>query len=144
MEHVLSDIMGVTMEKIKEMVDVDTIVGKPITAADGSTIIPISKVSFGFASGGTDFSAKSQGDVRFGGGSGSAITINPVAFLVVAGGNVKLLPVAAPSSTSVDRIIDSVPELIEKITGMIKDRKGKKDKQDSGTEAKNDDDPIEF
>ena len=89
-EHPINGLMGVTMEKIKEMVDVDTIIGKPIIAADGTTIIPVSKVSFGFASGGSDLPSKNQSEL-FGGAGGAGISIQPLAFLVVANGDVKLI-----------------------------------------------------
>ena len=106
-EHPLSDLMSATMEKIRTMVDVNTIVGQPILAGE-VTIIPVSKVSFGFASGGSDFATKNQkpdADNSFGGGSGAGVNINPIAFLVVRGDTVKLLPVAPPPDGAVDRVI---------------------------------------
>ena len=120
-EHPLSDLMSATMEKIRTMVDVNTIVGQPILAGE-VTIIPVSKVSFGFASGGSDFATKNQkpdADNSFGGGSGAGVNINPIAFLVVRGDTVKLLPVAPPPDGAVDRVVDMVPELVDKVTGFI-------------------------
>ena len=101
-DHALNDVMATTMEKIKSMLDVNTIVGTPIQTPEGITLIPISKVSFGFASGGSDFGAKAGSqDVLFGGGTGAGANISPVAFLVVKGDSVRLLPVApAPGSTA--------------------------------------------
>ncbi len=98
-KHQIGEIMGVTMDKIKEMIDVNTIVGEPIRTPDGITIIPVSKVSVGFASGGSDFVSKNQtgGKNPFGGGSGAGVNIAPVAFLVVNKDRVRLLPVGAPS-----------------------------------------------
>ena len=89
--HQIHDLMGVTMEKIRDMVDVQTIIGDPIVAAPGITIIPISKVSYGFASGGSDLPAKNNPKDLFGGGAGAGVSIQPVGFLVVQDGDVKLL-----------------------------------------------------
>ena len=92
--HPIDGMLGTTMEKIKEMVDVDSVIGKPITTPDGTTVIPISKVSYGFASGGSDFPAKSQpAKDFFGGGAGAGITITPIAFLSICNGDVKLIQV---------------------------------------------------
>jgi len=124
--------MSATMEKIRTMVDVNTIVGQPILAGE-VTIIPVSKVSFGFASGGSDFATKNQkpdADNSFGGGSGAGVNINPIAFLVVRGDTVKLLPVAPPPDGAVDRVVDMVPELVDKVTGFIEKQQEKKDNAD--------------
>lgn len=121
-KHPVGDLMETTMQKIREMVDVNTIVGSPIVTADGITLIPVSKVSFGFASGGSDFQTKHQQPSQsnaFGGGSGAGVTIAPVAFLVVKDGSIKLLNVAPPASTTVDRIIEIVPEVIDKINELM-------------------------
>ena len=131
-EHPLSDLMSATMEKIRTMVDVNTIVGQPILAGE-VTIIPVSKVSFGFASGGSDFATKNQkpdADNSFGGGSGAGVNINPIAFLVVRGDTVKLLPVAPPPDGAVDRVVDMVPELVDTVTGFIEKQQEKKDNAD--------------
>ena len=127
-EHVLGDIMSVTMEKLRNMVDVNTIVGTPISTQDGITLIPISKVSFGFASGGSDFSGKKQeAPVMFGGGSGAGVSIVPIAFLVVSEGNVKLLPMATAPNTTVDRLVEMVPDVIDKISDYAKKDKSTKE-----------------
>jgi sporulation protein YtfJ len=121
-KHPIGDLMETTMQKIREMVDVNTIVGSPIVTADGITLIPVSKVSFGFASGGSDFQTKHQQPSQnnaFGGGSGAGVNIVPVAFLVVKGGNIKLLNIAPPASTTVDRIIELVPEVIDKVSDLM-------------------------
>lgn len=126
MEHHLSDMMGTTMSRIKEMIDVNTIVGTPINTPDGTTIIPVSKVSFGFASGGSDFQTKNQTtDANFGGGGGAGVTITPISFLVVNNGNVRLIPVSVPANNSVDRIIEQLPELIEKLKEMLPKKEDK-------------------
>jgi sporulation protein YtfJ len=125
MEKPIVDMMSVTLQKIKEMVDVNTIIGQAITAPDGTTIIPVSKLCFGFASGGSDFGGSSAGsDPNFGGGSGAGINIIPVAFLVVTNGNVKLLPVSPPAGNTVDRVVEMVPAVVDKITEVFgKDKK---------------------
>lgn len=121
----LNDIMATTMDKIKDIIDVNTIVGTPITTPDGLLLIPISKVSFGFASGGADSSTgkSDQNSVNFGGGSGAGASIVPVAFLMVNGETVKMIPVAAPANTTVDRAIELVPQVIDRVDDMIKKRK---------------------
>lgn len=126
-EHPLIDLMAETMEKIHTMVDVNTIVGTPIQAGE-VTIIPVSRVSFGFGAGGGDFAgkdAKPDADKNFGGGSGAGVGINPVAFLIVRGDSVKLMPVVPPDG-AVDRVVDMVPELVDKITAFINEQQEKK------------------
>ena len=128
-KHPICDLMETTMQKIREMVDVNTIVGKPIDTADNITLIPVSKISFGFASGGSDFQTKQPGQKNpFGGGAGAGVKIDPVAFLVVKDGHIKMLSFAPPASTRVDRIIDAAPELVDKVSEMI--QKNKKEKAD--------------
>ncbi|MBR4965356.1 MAG: GerW family sporulation protein [Lachnospiraceae bacterium] len=124
-EHALNDVMRTTMEKLRSMVDVNTIIGDQITTPDGTTIIPVSKVSFGFASGGSDFDSKKEG-VNFGGGSGAGVSINPEAFLVVKDGNVRLVPMVAAPNTTVDRLVELVPEVMDRVDGYIKRSKKKK------------------
>lgn len=114
----INQVMQDTMAKIKEMVDVNTIVGNPITTPDGVTLIPVSKVTFGFAAGGSDGKSKETQPVRFGAGSGAGVTISPVAFIVLSGGNARLLYVDPPANTTVDRIIDLAPQLVDKFKEM--------------------------
>ena len=109
----LCDLMHSTMEKIHEMVDTNTIVGQPITTPDGVTLIPISKVSFGFGSGGGDYGKVQPKD--FGGGAGAGVKIDPVAFLVIKEGTTRVLPVAVPASTTLDRVVEMVPDLMDKV-----------------------------
>lgn len=119
--HPIGSLMETTMQKIREMVDVNTIIGQPIMAGDGLTLIPISKVSFGFASGGTDIQTKQQSQqLGFGGGSGAGVKVVPVAFVVVKDENVKILTVSSQGSTAVDKIVEAVPELIDKVSGLFK------------------------
>lgn len=132
-EHPIEGMMDTTLEKIKQMVDVDSVIGNPITAPDGTLIIPISKVNYGFASGGSDLPVKIPEKEFFGGGTGAGITITPVAFLVVTNGDVRLLRIDPGSNSSVDRIIDQAPELISRISGMVSGKK--KAKQSKAAEA---------
>lgn len=128
-DHPINELLSSTMEKIKEMVDVNTIIGQPIETSDGTTLIPISKVSFGFASGGSDFNKKNDpvsAPKCFGGGGGAGVTVNPVAFVVVSNGNTKILPVNNPAESSADRVIEMVPDVINKIADFIDKTKEKK------------------
>lgn len=120
-EHPIRGLMQTVMSSIKDMIDVDTIVGNPIETKDGTTIIPISKVGFGFASGGSDFGDEknaSAGNTFFGGGSGAGVSITPIAFLSVYQGSVKLISVA-PSTSAVDKLIDYVPDIVDKISSIV-------------------------
>lgn len=118
-EHPIQDLMNVTMDKIRQMVDSNTIVSKPITTEDGITILPVSKVSFGFASGGTDFDGKNPANKNlFGGGSGAGVNIQPVAFLVVKDGCVRTIQLS-DSSNTVDRALTMIPELVEKVSALL-------------------------
>lgn len=128
-KHQIGEIMGVTMDRIKEMIDVNTIVGEPIRTPEGITIIPVSKVSVGFASGGSDFVPKNQtaGKPPFGGGSGAGVNIAPVAFLVVNKDRVRLLPVAPPAAGVAERVVELVPELVDKVTEFVEKKKEEKD-----------------
>lgn len=118
--------MGTTMEKIREMVDSDTVIGDPITTPSGVVIIPVSKVSFGFASGGSDLPAKTDKEL-FGGAGGAGITIQPIAFIVVNGTDVKMMQLSMGAATS-NAIINMVPDVVDKVTGLFnKDKKAETD-----------------
>ncbi len=129
-ENPIEGIMGTVMQKIREMVDVNTVIGDPITSPDGTTIIPVSKVTFGFASGGSDFAAKNPENVLFGGGGGAGVTITPIAFLVVNNGDVKMLQIYK-NANSTDKVIAMVPELFDKITALFHNKKAKSDIEDT-------------
>ncbi len=129
-EHPIEGLMTTAMNSIKDMVDVNTIIGDPIETSNNIVIIPISKVSFGFASGGSEFKGETvdeytkkdkeeaiQYRLPFGGGSGAGVTINPIAFLVIQSNNVKLMPVN--HSSSIDKLLDYMPDLIEKTNNMM-------------------------
>ena len=113
--------MAVTMEKMREMVDANAIVGQPITTPDGVTLIPVSRMSFGFGSGGGDYNTKYTAgkDASFAGGSGAGVDIAPIAFLVVKDGFVRVLPVAVPPASTLDRVIDMAPDIMDKVDKFI-------------------------
>ena len=110
----LRDLMNSTMEKVHEMVDANNIVGTPITTPDGITLIPISRVSFGVGSGGGDYGGKAGKD-NFGGGGGAGVKIDPVAFLVIKDGSTRVMPVAVPPVSTVDRIVEMAPDFMDRI-----------------------------
>lgn len=120
-EHPIQGLMGVTIEKIREIVDTSTIIGDPIHVDAGTTIIPVSRVTFGFASGGSDVAPKSDKQM-FGGGTGAGVSVTPVAFLVISGGNVRTVQLIE-KVTAVDNAIAALPDLVEKIAAMIKKEK---------------------
>lgn len=137
-EHPIQGLMKTAMENLKEMVDVNTIVGDPVETPDGSTVIlPISKVGFGFVAGGTDYDGRNSSDkptserssdknLAFGGGSGGGVSITPIAFLVVNPSSVRLVPL--DSSTHLyDRILDLAPQVVDKIQEMMKQMKNRED-----------------
>lgn len=128
MSQKLPNMLDSTIAKIREMVDVNSVVGEPITTQDGVTIIPISKISVGFGGGGSDFVSKhvNHHENPFGGGVGAGVKVTPVAFLIVKDGSVRMLPVAMPASTTADRIVEQVPDLLEQIASFI-DSRTKKD-----------------
>ena len=124
MSDKVNNLMDVTMEKIKNMVDVNTVVGEPITTPDGTTVIPISRVSYGFASGGSDLPSKAQpAPGLFAGGSGAGITVVPIAFLSISHGNVRVLQIE-PYVGSVDRALEKLPDVVDKIAALIQKNKG--------------------
>ena len=121
-EHPINNLMSTVMENIKGMIDVNTIIGDPVETSNGTMIIPISKVGFGFAAGGSNIPSKVQGDTPFGGGSGAGVSISPVGFLVVTPEQIKMVPVSS-GSTPIDKLIDYIPLAIDKVNGMIKKNK---------------------
>ena len=120
-------LMGVSVEKIREMVDANTVIGTPIALGDGITIIPVSKVSYGFASGGSDLPTKSSSDL-FGGGAGAGINITPVAFLTIKDGEINLLPVVSKPDT-LDRLVSLVPDAVSKISDLKKKKNEDKNEE---------------
>ena len=127
MSQSLPNMLENTIAKIREMVDVNSVIGEPIVTADGITIIPVSKVSVGFGGGGSDYVSKNANKQEnpFGGGAGGGIKVTPVAFLIVKEGNVRMLPVATPANTTADRLVEQVPDVLDKIAAFIDSRTNK-------------------
>ena len=121
MEKSANGILRTTIEKVRDLVDVSTIIGEPINLPDGLTIIPVSKVTYGFASGGSDFPSKNNVEL-FGGAGGAGITINPVAFLVVKDGDVTIEHIVS-NDNAVERAVSLVPEMFDKVTNLAKKKK---------------------
>ena len=117
----LSDLMASSMDKIREMVDSNTIIGQPIVTADGVTLLPVTRLSFGFGCGGGDY-GKQAGASHFGGGSTAGVRVEPVAFLVVKDGTTRVMPVALPAMSTADRVIEMVPQAMDRVENYI-DRK---------------------
>jgi len=122
-EHPIQGMMDTTLERIREMVDASTVIGDPIVTGD-TTIIPVSKISYGFASGGSDFPTKQEKDC-FGGGGGAGVSVTPVAFLVISGAGVQLLHVDANRS-SMDKLVGMIPDFVDKVSGIVESTKRKK------------------
>lgn len=124
--HPINELMTNVMSNLKQMVDVNTIVGSPVETADGTTIIPVSKVGFGFAAGGSDFSAANPAaDSHFGGGSGAGVSIAPIGFLVVSKDQIRMIPVTSTNS-AVDKLVDYIPTAINKVNNLIEKHKDAK------------------
>ena len=123
MSQTLPNMLENTISKIREMVDVNSVIGTPITTPDGVTIIPVSKVSVGFGGGGSDFTSNKE---AFGGGAGGGVKVTPICFLIVKDGAVRMMPVAAPANTTADRIVEQVPDVLDKIASFIDSRMEKK------------------
>lgn len=128
MSHNLPNMLESTIEKIRQMVNANTVIGEPITTADGVTIIPVSKVSIGLGGGGSDFVSKNLNNHEnpFGGGVGAGVKVDPVAFLIIKEGSVRMLPIAAPANTTVDRLVEMIPDTLDKVTSFVDSRMEKK------------------
>ena len=124
-EKPVQELMASALEKMRDLVDSNTVIGSPIYTQDGTTILPISKVSFGFVSGGTDFASKTQKDL-FGGAASAGGSVTPVGFLVVKDGSVKLLQLAEGGAT-LDRLINMMPEVIDRVEGFVAKKTGNAD-----------------
>lgn len=117
--HPINEVLQTTMTKIKEMVDANTVVGQPIVTQDGVTLIPVSRLSFGFATGGSDFGKTQNVPKNFGGGAGAGVNVTPMAFLIIKDGSVRMLPVAPPAHDAAGRVVEMVPEMFDKVTDYI-------------------------
>ena len=120
----ITEVMEASMAKIREMVDSNTIVGEPITTPDGVTLIPVSRLSYGFGCGGGDYGKNKENS---GAGCGAGVRVEPMAFLVVKGGVTRMLPVAAPAITTVDRAIELVPQVLDRVESFIDRKKAEKE-----------------
>lgn len=128
MSQNLPNMLDNTIAKIREMVNANSVVGEAIITPDGVTIIPISKISIGLGGGGSDFVSKNVNhhENPFGGGVGAGVKVTPVAFLIVKEGNVRMVPVATPANTTADRLVEMVPDTLDKIANFIDSRTEKK------------------
>ena len=111
--------MTESLGRIREMVDVNTVVGEPITTPDGTTIIPVSRVSFGFGAGGSDWGGKETSKGSFGGGAGAGVKVTPVCFMVVSQSGVRLLPVEPGDKSVVEKVVDMAPVMIDRIDELL-------------------------
>ena len=128
MSQKLPNMLENTIAKIREMVDVNSVVGQPINLPDGVSIIPVSKVSVGFGGGGSDFVSRNVNHQEnpFGGGVGAGVKVTPIAFLIVKEGSVRMIPVATPANTTTDRLVEMIPDTLDKIAAFIDSRTEKK------------------
>lgn len=123
----IQELMDATLSGLKTAMDANTIIGEPIKTED-VTLIPVSRLSFGVACGGSDFATKGSAS-NFGGGGASSAKVEPVAFLVVRGDSVRLISVDPPVANTVDRIVDAVPEVMDRVTAFIQQQQERKDKK---------------
>ena len=122
----ISELMQTTMDNVKKVLKVDTVVGDPIITPDGITLVPISKISLGFGGGGVEFNSKKAGEARpYGGGNATGVKIEPIGFLVIKEGTVRMINVTPPASNPVDRIIDLVPQVMDRVDNFIAKQKDK-------------------
>ena len=129
-EHPIQGLMSATMDKVRQMADANTIIGKPIKTDDGTTIIPVSRISLGVGTGGADGAGKNPANGDLFGGSGAGVNIRPVAFLVIKDGLVRTIQLSDPSN-SVDRALNMLPELVDKILSMLPDKADKAEKAEA-------------
>ena len=116
----IGELMESTMENVKNILKVDTVVGDPIFTPDGITLVPVSRISVGFGGGGLEFSNKKGGENRpYGGGNATGVKIDPIGFLVIKEGTVRMINITPPASNTVDRIIDLVPQVMDKVDAFI-------------------------
>lgn len=127
MGHPLPNMLESTLQKVKEMINVDSVMGTPITTPEGITIIPVCKISYGVGGGGSDFPTKTttRPEYPFGGGTGVGAKVTPIAFLVINGQNVRMLPVSNPANSTAERVVEMVPDLLDRIADFVDSRKEK-------------------
>ena len=116
----IGELMQTTMENVKNILKVDTVVGDPIFTPDGITLVPVSRISVGFGGGGLEFGSKKGGEARpYGGGNATGVKIDPIGFLVIKEGNIRMVNIMPPANTTLDRIIDLVPQVIDRVDSFI-------------------------
>ena len=116
----IGKLMETTMENVKNILRTDTVVGDPITTPDGITLVPVSKISVGFGGGGVEFGTpRKNGTQPYGGGNATGVKVDPIGFLVIKDGVVRMVNVTPPANTTVDRIIDMVPQVIDRVESFI-------------------------
>lgn len=129
MKHPLPEMLSESISKIRQMTDANTVVGDPITTPEGVMIIPVSRIKYGFAGGGSDFSVKgypAEKDNAFGGGTGASVSVTPVAFLIIKGEQVRMLPVAEPASNSLERLVEMLPDVMDRLSALASRKKEEK------------------
>ena len=128
MSQTLPNMMDNTLSNIRKLVDVNAVVGDPITTPDGVTIIPVSKISVGFGGGGSDYVSKNTNNQEnpFGGGAAGGIKVTPVAFLIIREGNVRMISLSAPANTTVDRLVEMIPDTVDKLANFVDSHMEKK------------------
>lgn len=124
MSQKLPNMLEGTIQKIREMVDVNSVVGDPIQTPDGVTIIPVSRVSAGFGGGGSDFAGRKAGqDGAFGGGAGGGVKVTPICFLIIKDGSVRLMSIPEPANSTADRLVEMMPDTLEKLSAFLDGKK---------------------
>ena len=124
MSNPISEMMDTSMDRIRKIADANTVLGEPIVTADGTTVIPVSRIKLGYAGGGSEFTTKnSGGTLPYGAGSGASVSVTPVAFLICKDGGCRVLPIPEPAASSLDRIIELVPDIADKVWTFIQEKK---------------------
>ena len=124
----IGELMQNTMENVKSILKVDTVVGDPIYTPDGITLVPISKISVGFGGGGVEFNSKKAGERPYGGGNATGVKIEPMGFLIIKDGTVRMVNVTPPANNTVDRVIELVPQVMDRVDAFIDKHNSNKDK----------------
>lgn len=127
MTNPISQLLDASLESIRKMVDANTVVGDPITTPDGTTVLPISRIKVGYAGGGSEFTGKNaSGSTPYGGGTGASVSVTPVAFLICRDSGCRILPIPEPAVGTVDRLIELIPDIADKVWQLIETKKAEK------------------
>lgn len=128
MSNPVNELLNSSIENLRSVVDANTVMGEPITTADGTTVIPVSRIKIGYAGGGSEFGTKAaEGSKPYGGGTGASVQVTPVAFLILKESGSRVLPIPEPAVTSVDRLIEYIPDLADKVWTFIEEKKAEKE-----------------